>query len=396
MASRQQVLDDLTAYVSSYLLAAGVSHVSFTAVRDHVRALGGQFFSDYASFSAIPRSLLSGLVAHVQGNLGLFTSAPGAHLSPTGLRTGDDQGPGSGLFAAASEHWLVRMLRDGTFGRLDSDRRPSGRSNYADLVSGGDLNGVTMANYRIHQLTREIFNTGMSYNTFNWMRSLPGENFNATHIRHAGEDARRYGFHANDRDAVRNLGILSRDDGDRRQQRHDLMAAYGRRLESDEELNRLRRQRDAATGEERARLERLMVERDRAIQQELGIGAFANQAPTEASQRANQQIFDHRFRRWGGIGQERSLQLTSQLEDQDAGTGNRNLVVQGGIIAQPPRPGPSAPITAQDRAIADAASGQTEDQTLADVASLRRGSRLGGGQQSVVVQLPPGVQNGPT
>jgi hypothetical protein len=194
-------------------------------------------------------------------------------------------------------NWLVRALLDGTFGRLDGERGGplglSGRGNYTSLASSGDLSGVNMANYHTSPLTRAIAATGMSYGTFDWMRNLPGENFNRTHIQHAGEDARRHGFGANNRQAVRDFGILSRDDGARREERNGLMTRYRARLRDDADIRRLRRERErATTDDERRRIDALIQERDTVIRRELGIGEHINASPTAAAREANQRRFD--------------------------------------------------------------------------------------------------------
>jgi hypothetical protein len=192
--ARPQLLDDLTVFASSYLLAAGMTP-NYQEVRRLVHGMGAQF-AGFASINAISPAVLSGLVSHVRTNLALVTSPGGAHVLPVGLTAANDHGPGTGL-ADPRSNWLVRALLDGTFGRLDEERRPSGlsgRRDYADLASSGELSGITMASYHTSPLTRAIAGTGMTYGTFDWMRNLPGENFTRRNILHAARDATRYGF----------------------------------------------------------------------------------------------------------------------------------------------------------------------------------------------------------
>ena len=242
----------------------------------------------------------------------------------------------------------------------------SGRPDYSTLPGNTDMSGITAANFHTSPITRDIFLAGMSYHTFNWMRHLPGENFNRTHIQHAAQDAALYGLNPNDRAVARNLGILSRDNGGRRQQRHDLMAAYTTRLEADQELIRLGRLRDQATGDERTRIERLMVARNEVMMREMGIGTFASQAPTQAAQQANQEIFVQRFWTRTGIRLERYQQLRSEgtpLAEQDT---------RQTIVAPPPPPS-SLPI-AVTQARADAVTADAGDRA-SRLAALRAQSK---------------------
>jgi hypothetical protein len=214
-------------------------------------------------------------------------------------------------------NWLVRALLDGTFGRLDEERRPSGlsgRRDYADLASSGELSGITMASYHTSPLTRAIAGTGMTYGTFDWMRNLPGENFTRRNILHAARDATRYGFGPNHREALKNYGILDRDDAARGEERFRLTQALLRRIRDDDRIKELEAQLARATSdEERRRIDAQIRVRATEIQEQV-TGRFVAASGTPAARGSNQWHFDQAV----GRDHEARLDRTRQFGRDDA------------------------------------------------------------------------------
>ena len=297
--------------------------------------------------------------------------------------------PGGRLhLAGASDHWLARALLDGTFGRDIDGGRSSARFEglpRTTVPGNADMSGISMANYHTSPLTRAILATGMNYGTFDYMR---GQGFNRTHIQHAGEDARRHGYNPNNREVVNDFGLVNQHDGARRTERNDLLDRYRAALRGDADLRRLREQRERTTGEERARIDAEIRERDRIIRQRLGIGEFIQRTPAEARE-ADQRIFNRTFTDEMGIGH----QLVEQAGPQG--------VVQA-VIAAPPPPAQPPVISDQDRARATADVAQTQLQMDAELAALRGPQQPAvvqppaAGDRRVVVQLPPNTPQGPT
>jgi len=299
----------------------------------------------------------------------------------------DPATPGSG------ENLTQRLLRIGAYGRTADDARdrPPGYSDLpgARIAGNADISGISMANYFTSPITRSLVGMGMNYTTFNYMLS---EGFNRTHILHAAQDTRRHGFNVNDRGVVRDFGLVNQHDGARRTERNDLLDRYRAALRDDADLRRLREQRERATGEERAKIDTEIRERDRVIRQRLGIGEFIQQTPAQA-QEADQRIFNQTFTNEMGIG--RDLRLQAGPEG-----------VAEAIITPPPPPAQLPPVTGQEQATADAAAARTEAQRIAELAALRGPQQPAAagpvvqppaaGDRRLVVQLPDNTPQGPT
>jgi len=272
-------------------------------------------------------------------------------------------------------------------GPPDARERPP---NYRDLPGAtipgnADMSGVTLANYFTSPITRSLVGMGMNYGTFDYMR---GQGFNRTHIQHAGEDARRHGYNPNNREVVRDFGIVNREDGARRAERNELLERYRARLRSDAEIRRLRAERErATTDEERRRIDAQARERDAVIRREMGVDRFVEQTP-QAAREADQRIFNREFS--GAMAVQRGL-------DQQAGP-----EVAHRTIITPPPPAQPPPITDRDRTTATADVAQTQLQMDAELAALRGPQQPAAapppatGERRVVVQLPPNTPQGPT
>src|SRR5262249_3625769 len=86
------------------------------------------------------------------------------------------------------------------------------------------------------------------------------------------------------------LAVLDQDDGKRRDERNELLRRFRDRLDQDEEFQRLKGERDKATGQQRARLERELMQRGEKISREEGYHGHVEAAPTKREKKAGKLI----------------------------------------------------------------------------------------------------------
>lgn len=182
-------------------------------------------------------------------------------------------GPQDAAGEPGAEDKMPRILRDRIDAFLDrlagraSNERGSGAGSSAayqrelpgtSISGNGDIRGINLANYYSSPMTRAMVDTGMNYNTFNYLRD---QGFGRTNIVNAARDARALGFSANDKPAVRDHAIIDKHDNKPRET-NKALKVYQDRLHADEKLADLKRQRDAAKDDEtRNALNKQIMER---------------------------------------------------------------------------------------------------------------------------------------
>lgn len=193
---------------------------------------------------------------------------------------------------APTDEQLQRGERPGA-SPIDALMRYGGRAGTASgsgSRSSADYTGTAIQTYTAISYQGSSFDRmGMTFQTFSALR---GEGFTGTNIMRAAEDSKINGFSPSNTKIARSFAVLDRDDAPRREARNRQLQTFRDRLEQDEEIKRLKAERDKATTtpEQRQAYDEQIFRRGQDISRETGTRQFLDAAPTDASRKAGRTI----------------------------------------------------------------------------------------------------------
>ena len=222
-----------------------------------------------ATSSAVPADAKNEIDAYLKQN-NIAPEEYYAALAKVGAGMSPDQ-----VMAA----YRAQRAREASGLAADGSAYNSGSSQFR-----GDLGSISMSNYTSQG--SQFYATGMTYGTFEHLRShrLPdGGRFDGNNILHAGQDAKTHGFNPNDRRVAVNFATVDKYDGARREERNALLKDLKGRVETDAEMQALKKAyHAAATEEERKRIAGQIESRGHVLQQEGGYAPFVERGPEKA------------------------------------------------------------------------------------------------------------------
>lgn len=325
-AAREQMMISAAAALRS-ALQEEATRLKYGTIPD------GQLDAVLGRAQGLLRGFSNAQLASVSVNTGLVTSLAGLSLgalygglSPEQVRALHANAGNANNAAAGDvpngETANIRLLRRAGFddASAGSEGIARGRNGYSALPSGNSvrwepssgIGGITAGNFS----STPFAAAGMNFGTFQYLAAtVPGAS--QQNILHAAQDSTRFAGGPNDRPALRDFGILDRDDGARRGERNRLFDQLRRTAQNDAQLRALAQQYHAATDPQiRAQILAQIDARGQELRERTGVGNHQRGAPTPLTNTAIGNRAGNIVRRSVGINQEYVQRNGAGLEAQ--------------------------------------------------------------------------------